>query len=261
MNALYFGNFTRLLYGAYYAAETARARDSAVLICAPIGQEYMRTHRALHQLAGQLARIGFHVLRFDYTGTGDSTGDEGVDELATWREDIAIAARELLELSGAPRVSLVGVRLGGTLACVAAGVLRPSRLVLWDPVVSGAEFVDLLETLHRASLADLDRFRAPRTVITKEDEELLLGFRISQHLRRDLRGLNLLDGQTVGGAKALIVSEESSQYAALRAQLERGGGRLAYHVIPPPGGWDRLDRVEMVLMPYATLQAIVTALQ
>ena len=64
MNCFFFGK-AKSLFGAYYPGEGTSPRASAVLLCGPIGQEFMRVHRALHQLAGLLAAAGFHVLRFD----------------------------------------------------------------------------------------------------------------------------------------------------------------------------------------------------
>lgn len=255
MNPLYFGRPEAPLYGAYYPAETAGARGEAVLLCGPVGQEYMRTHRALHQLAGQLAGAGCDVLRFEYTGIGDSAGDEA--ELATWQQDIVTAAHELTELSGASRVALIGVRLGASLAFAVAGPVRASRLVLWDPVVSGTEYLALLERLHAASLVDPDRFQTPRTVVAKEDEALLLGYHFSTAMRRDLRQFSLLGRSTPAAEIALVVSETSAAYDALRAQLQHDGARVAYHLVPPGSAWDQLDRIEKVLMPYAAIKTIV----
>lgn len=259
MNCFFFGN-AKSLFGAYYPAEGAPARAGAVLLCGPVGQEYMRAHRAFHQLAGLLAAAGLHVLRFDYTGTGDSAGDEPANGLASWSEDIVTAARELTEISGLERVTLVGLRLGAALAYLAADAVRASRLVLWDPVVSGAEFIDKLEVLHRASLADLDRFRAARATVAPEDEELLLGFRFPRALRRDLRELDLCDRSTAAADVTLVASEDLPQYAALRTHLERARSGIAYHSVPPSNSWDRLDRVESVLMPYPILKTIVAEL-
>ena len=72
---------------------TVLAELGAVL-CAPWGQEYMRTHRALRQLATQLDRAGIHVFRFDYFGTGDSSGDSDAGTPLRWIEDIRSAADE-----------------------------------------------------------------------------------------------------------------------------------------------------------------------
>ena len=47
-----------------------------MVLCYPGGQEYIRSRRAFRQLAIRLSSAGFPVLRFDYHGCGDSSGDD-----------------------------------------------------------------------------------------------------------------------------------------------------------------------------------------
>ena len=59
---------------ALYHPPTSADRGRAVLILNPLGQEAVRAHRLLRVLADRLARLGVHVLRFDFHGCGDSAG-------------------------------------------------------------------------------------------------------------------------------------------------------------------------------------------
>ena len=94
MKPVYFGKTGKQLFGVYHEPQARRAVDAAVLLCYPLVQEYMRTHWALRKLAGLLAREGHHVLRFDYTGTGDSTGDVETGSVTQWCADIRLAAAD-----------------------------------------------------------------------------------------------------------------------------------------------------------------------
>lgn len=139
MSALFFGPAGAPLFG--YHHEPRGAARGAALICPSWGSEYQYAYRALQVLARRLAEHGFHVLRFDYTGTGDSWGDTTDANMVRWREDIAAAARELQALSGQRRLDLVGLRIGAALAASASALLGARRLVLWDPVLDGSGWV------------------------------------------------------------------------------------------------------------------------
>ena len=94
MQVRYFGSSERALLGVYSPPEAALEREAVVLLCHPAPQEYMRSHWALRQLAARLAAAGLHVLRFDYSGTGDSAGDSSAGaSLEAWRADVLTATR------------------------------------------------------------------------------------------------------------------------------------------------------------------------
>src|SRR5438046_10636910 len=73
----YFGPFAARLFGIHDAPRTDAGREGSVVLCYPYGRDYVSAFRAYRTLALRLARAGFHVLRFDYRGTGDSAGDIG----------------------------------------------------------------------------------------------------------------------------------------------------------------------------------------
>ena len=56
-------------------AHFIRQGEDGTLILGDDFYEYMRTHKAVRQLTMMLAKAGYHLLRFDYFGTGDSAGD------------------------------------------------------------------------------------------------------------------------------------------------------------------------------------------
>lgn len=148
---LYFGSRSRRLFGLYRAPSgpTTKGAPSGVLLCQPIGREYLRAHRSLRQLANLLASQGHHVLRFDYFGTGDSAGDASDTDLDGMGSDVNIAAEELREISGSRTIAVAGLRIGATLAAgyAASNPRQVRAVVLWDPVIRGDEYLrDLLAT-------------------------------------------------------------------------------------------------------------------
>ena len=116
MTPFHFGSEQRRLFGIYEPALCKSGKKRAVLLCYPMGNEQIFAYRTFRQLAARLVGAGFHVLRFDYFGTGDSYGDTGEGDIASWCEDIETAIDELREMTAVAQVSLVGLRLGANLA-------------------------------------------------------------------------------------------------------------------------------------------------
>ena len=73
--------------------DASRLNGRGLLICKPIGHELIHAHQSTREMANSFARAGYSVLRFDYTGTGDSEADEFADDIvAKWSDDIVAAA-------------------------------------------------------------------------------------------------------------------------------------------------------------------------
>ena len=142
MSPFFFGSSAQALYGVYHQPNKQAERDEAILLCPSFGQEYMRSHRANRQLAASLAKSGFHVLRFDYRGTGDSSGYIEDVTISDWLEDIETAIEELKETACTKNIHVIGLRLGGLLASTVSmnKKLKIKKLVLWDPIISGKAY-------------------------------------------------------------------------------------------------------------------------
>lgn len=253
MNPFFFGRSQRPLFGIHHAPPGA-ALPSGVVLCPPIGQEYMRTHRALRQLAMQLNRAGMHALRFDYAGVGDSSGDDLEATIEGWLEDVGTAIDELKDSAGVGRVSLVGIRLGAALAWL-AGRRRDDieQIVLWDPVVRGRDY-----------LAELVAVSEPQALVqqalARGDTIGLGGFAMTAALRGQIEAIDLCDGEVAKAASFVVVSEERDEHARLCAHLDVPGGRARYACIPGTSSWVDAEQMGAVLLPQAIIQAIVASL-
>lgn len=119
-----------------------------VVLCPPIGYEYVHSHRTLKFLADQLAGAGCCVARLDYPGTGNAGSDlTSPDLVQRWIDAISAVRDDLKRQRQELSCSLIGLRLGATLAVQA---LRPGdELVLIEPVVSGKRLVRELTAAAR----------------------------------------------------------------------------------------------------------------
>jgi alpha-beta hydrolase superfamily lysophospholipase len=124
-----------------------------VVICPPLAREHDASHPALRALAEALVVVGFSAVRFDYYGTGDSGGNGGEDDLVdSWLASIGAVVSYAREV-GEQHVTLLGLRMGATLAARLAPELAPlAALVLWDPCPRGGAFVREQYLLQRLTL-------------------------------------------------------------------------------------------------------------
>lgn len=139
--------------------------ESGVVIAPPVGYEYWCSHRALRALAERLARAGHAVLRIDYDGTGDSSGDQWeAGRVEAWQASITFAAAELRRL-GAIRLTLAGARLGGAFALLGARELDADQVVAWMPVTNGRRYAKELRLLSTPVPEADDPSPHPGTVV------------------------------------------------------------------------------------------------
>ncbi len=149
--AFYFESSGRSLFAWLHRPADAVA-EHGVVICPPIGHEQVHSHRALRHLAERLAAQGFAVMRFDYHATGDSDGTENDPQrLATWQANVSDAVDWMRHEGGCRKVSLVGLRLGASLAALYAEQYEVERLVLWAPIVKGRRYVRELTALSQTA--------------------------------------------------------------------------------------------------------------
>ena len=175
MEAIHFGDPVRPLFGLHHGARGA-ARQTAVLLCHGWGPEYMRAYRGMQTLAIALADLGFESLRFDYSGTGDSEGHALDARLEYWLADTQIAARELLDLSGASRIALLGHRSGAVLAAEACRRgLDASCLLALDAPASGSDFVADMQRVGQAEDDRKNRYRSHGNELPEGEADELCG--------------------------------------------------------------------------------------
>jgi esterase/lipase len=137
--ARWIGSQTRPLLG-WLTAPVDRLGRRGVVVLPPIGYEYSSAHRTLRTLAERLAGQGCSVLRVDYDGTGDSSGDQSdPDRLIHWSSAVGLAARELRQI-GASSISLVGLQLGATFALSEGGQAGAEQVVAWAAITDGRRY-------------------------------------------------------------------------------------------------------------------------
>lgn len=152
MTPYFFGETPQQLFGALHHTPANRSEvHRTAVICPPIGQEYIRSHWCLRLLARQLARKGINVLRMDYRGIGDSAGEnQNTTSINQWHHDVHQAIEFACAKTDSQNVMLIGLRYGGAIAsAVAAESSKVNALILWEPVIDAAAYLQSLRMMHQ----------------------------------------------------------------------------------------------------------------
>ena len=210
----YFGNEGEL-FGILDSPEAGASERGAIVMCQPIGHEYVWAHRAFRQLSARLAALGYTVLRFDYFGCGDSLGEGDEADLQRWIEDVRTAIRYMSARHGQPCV--VGLRLGASMALLAgSGDEAPGQSVVWQPIVFGADYLKDLRALH---LEHERKHGDPSGRSARTDEAL--GFRLSRRLQSRLAEFDLSSAGFRPPRQLMqLVNTDGTDQAALKARCE-----------------------------------------
>ncbi|CAG4888343.1 alpha/beta hydrolase family protein [Paraburkholderia gardini] len=212
---------------------------TGVVLCNPFGYDALCTHRNWRKLADRITAAGMPVLRFDYPGAGDSTGSEDdPGRLDAWLDSIAAAVQRLRDWTGVEQVSLVGLRLGATLAALAAQRLGDiDGLVLLSPAVTGRNYVRELRA-HRQSWLSTPAGMNADPIPDHEAYVEAFGFGIHND---DIAQLGALDLRRDTGAPArrvlLLDSSDRTRAEALAGHYSDNGVEVER------GAFDECDRL------------------
>lgn len=224
-------------------------RKVGVVICNPIGYEYVHSFRSLRFIGDSLASQRIPTVRFDYTGTGNSSGSARTPNLVSrWVSDIALQADMLRSEFGVEEICLIGVRFGSALASMAARESRASRIVAWEPCHNGRHFY---RQLLAASLVS----RKPGA----EDTGILEsgGFVFADETLATIKDVRVdnNDIDTVG--EALVITREREARVSLESTYENAD--TEFYVGPDFDGMIREPHFTEI--PYQTSHYIVEWVQ
>lgn len=256
MNPFYFGESAAPLYGILHEPCDGPYRPRAVLICQPIGHEYLRTHRMLQLLASRLAESGYFCLRFDYLGTGDSFGEFSDMDLLTWQKNVGVATEELRAISGVDEVVCIGLRLGAFLALEMAPECHFNQFIMWDPVFSGESYLSGLESLQLDVLANKWHFNQIRSLVDLEEGEYL-GFVYSRKLREQLMTKQLASEIQLSETPMLCFStEKQSQDTSTDI-----AGHMTCTYITDEGDWQVYKDIDKSISTHNINRLIIESLE
>lgn len=262
---------------AMHHRPSGKANGRAVLIINPLGQEAVRAHRLLRVLADRLARQGAQVLRFDFHGCGDSSGDDLDGDLHGWQGDLRAAHAWLARCPGVEAVAWLGIRLGFAVGWLAAShwhahtpfdvdrssVPLPDRLIGWDPVVSGQAYLDDLWANHQQALRRA--FSLPtvpdRQLKRQRAESMLseaMGFALSPLLVSQIRSLDEQDWEDLPVAQVkVLLSNGALAWPASSHTMHAPVSRVKVESVDVDFDWTSEEALNTPLVPDQALRRLV----
>jgi pimeloyl-ACP methyl ester carboxylesterase len=117
------------------------ARPLGWVICHSFGREQLVLQELDTLMARSLAAVGFPVVRYHGLGYGDSEGRVEDVCLTSHVGDASDAVGLLLDRTGVEAAGVAGARFGGMVAALVADRMALPLLAMWDPVVSGGQFM------------------------------------------------------------------------------------------------------------------------
>ncbi len=134
--------------GWLHRRHDAETGSIAILLCPALNHDALNSHHAMRLLADQMAEAGYPTMRFDYPSTGDSVDldtlhkEHGSELSEIWVNSIILAADFLLRVTGARKLIFCGLRIGATLAAMAAqGRNDIVGFVFLAPVLKGQSYL------------------------------------------------------------------------------------------------------------------------
>jgi len=225
-DAFYLDDGGRPLFCWRHHQPQSQRATHGVVICPPLGFEQLHAHRGLRHLADRIAQLGTPVLRFDWDGTADSPGtDLDSDRLAAWCDNVRRTVRWMKEHLDCQHVSVIGLRMGATLAALSLQDDEIENLILWAPVTTGRGFVREQNVIDMMSETQSRDTNTPGLIDAA-------GFRFTPQTAADISKCSLLQAKPRCRRILLAARDASSQDVRVVVHFQSLKTSLEQRVLP-----------------------------
>lgn len=226
-------------------------RGCGVILCPPVGQEYIRTFRTFSLMAGAYEREGFDVFRFDYYGCGDSSGNFEDISMQHLTNSLLDAIDEFVESNYFEKVIFVGLRLGANIVLEALKTRElncETQIVLWNPITSGKQYIE--ESKRKFNKWIIGSFVKMKYV----QKEEIFGFNYSPQFLEDISNIELRTDH-INDKNILIINNSSGQLNGNSLYSNRQ--KLNLVCIPEPEFWNKNEEESKSLIPQNSINEII----
>ena len=169
-----------------------------------------------------------------------------------------MAHDELVRRSGSSEVVWVGLRYGANLALAAsAWPVKLARLILWDPLPNGREYLAELAESHAAYMRwELDRWEP-----VPDAPPQALGWPITDELRRALERLDISRHQFSSARHVMVILSHPDAHIESIASRMVEGQTTEVRIVPSQSPWNSDEALNSTLVPIEIVNAIIEAVK
>ena len=200
MNMIYDSGFLTNSRGMsiFFSAFGQKNSKEAWVFCNPFLEEKVFSQRVYYNLAKTLAGHERLAFRFDYEGDGDSEGGCESVSLNDWVSDAKDAAAYIKNHYEINNICFFGLRLGASVAILAANETECKKLLLWEPIVDGKSYFDeCLRFNLTTQLATYRKVIENRKVLYENLKSgkfvNIMGYEVGNHLATSICDMNLFE--------------------------------------------------------------------
>ncbi len=136
------------IYCSLFLPETSPAQ-LALVIAEPFGEEKRCAARMLTRLARILAQKNIATLKCDFSGSGDSSGQQAQVTWSDWQNELKTAADFLQQQCPQAGLAFLGARAGALTVAAVATKYPCQAVILAEPILTGLDFLQELEKRQR----------------------------------------------------------------------------------------------------------------
>ncbi|MBD8892425.1 alpha/beta fold hydrolase [Roseibium litorale] len=238
------------LAGMYHAAKGS----TAVLMLSPWAYEELCSRKTFRIMGEKLAEAGYPCLRFDFPGTCHSAlASDAIRDIEAWQKAAEAALDQLITLSSASRVILIGQGLGGLFAGELARKRHVAGVVYLGGVSQGRA--------HLREIAAWTAMTQPTFLVRSSDGPeggmMAGGFVLSAETLTEIKGLNLLKSEAPKVERSLVVGRPGNPAdVKLAEHLAAGGGQVDLSAFE--GYVDYISNPTLSRLPTGPIKAVVS---
>lgn len=226
------------------------SKNIAIIILGPIGPEYMPCHRSIRLLADNLSQLGFHTIRYDPIGMGDSSGTlENKNIWLQWVKTPGYFADYFKNNYNINEIIPIGLRSGCLVLSEAIKKTPIKTAVFWHPITSGKTFIRGIQLLDSVLYKD----------ITVTENKILEGggYPFSKELQKEIKNINLVTQDHSSLNEALIINDaDSTNNSRLHEKLMSLG--IKSDSLNLNGLSDMTKQVTLSKIPHENINAITS---